>query len=143
MGTKVSDGTPFVIELDGGRKEKYECLEDVRVSEDLLVKKGGYVDGFCVVRGPLVYHGVAFDKYGGVHYNGCAFENGGYREEDADDDRRRYREVCIEDLVRKGVKGVEGVVEGVEGLGFEEVDEEKAKAMNLDDKIKQGDFETD
>ena len=33
---------------------------------------------------------------GGVHYNGCAFINGGYREEDADDDRRRYQEACID-----------------------------------------------
>jgi hypothetical protein len=49
--------------------------------------------------GPLTYRGVEFDKYGGIHYNGCAFENGGYREKDADDERRRYREVCIEKIV--------------------------------------------
>ena len=66
---------------------------------------------YSIIRGPLTYHGIEFDIYGGVHYNGCAFEDGGYREEDADDERRRYREVCIESLgkeAREGEVGEEG-----------------------------------
>ena len=139
-GAGLEGGKAFVVEMDGGRKGKYACEGTAKVGgrqeegegegegEGVVMLPGSFVDGFCRLRGPLVYHGVKFDKYGGVHYNGCAFENGGYREEDAEDERRRYREVCIEDMVRKGVKecvgspGMEEVVDEVaDDLGMSEV----------------------
>ena len=70
----------------------FECV-NMYVSEDRCMNEVPNTSA-----GPLTYRGVDFDKYGGVHYNGCAFENGGYREKDADDERRRYREVCIEKM---------------------------------------------
>jgi len=97
-GGKQEEGLEYVIEMDGIRDAEFKIERETRVSDSLILHPGAVIDAYCIVHGPLVYHGIEFDKYGGVHYNGCAFTDGGYRKDDADDERRRYKEACIVQL---------------------------------------------
>jgi len=85
------------IMLDGDIEKSYALDGELQVGAHIRTKSGAFIDGRCVLHGPLTYKGVEISKEGGVHSSGSAFVCDGSRRQDG----KYYQEVCIEALVKK------------------------------------------
>lgn len=96
IGKNVETGEIIELNFDGNEDFKFDITSKMEIGAHVIAEPGSWVDGHCVLHGPLTYHGIQFPKDGGIHYNGCAFSHDGIHDKI---ENPYYREECVEYLL--------------------------------------------